>query len=111
RRPLLWLLGTFTLANFVGGTGSVITPLLVKFNLAADWTARGFTYEAALALLGTMSGIGGVAGGVLMSTWGGLKHARIYGVLIPMLLTGIADLVFGLTSLLFVAAAAAPPFS
>ena len=39
RRPLLWLLGTFTLANFVGGTGSVITPLLVKFNLAADWTA------------------------------------------------------------------------
>jgi MFS transporter, DHA3 family, macrolide efflux protein len=111
RRPLLWLLGTFTLANFVGGTGSVITPLLVKFNLAADWTARGFTYEAALALLGTLSGIGGVAGGILMSTWGGLKHARIYGVLIPMLLTGIADMVFGLTSLLFVAAAAALTFS
>jgi hypothetical protein len=111
RRPLLWLLGTFTLANFVGGTGSVITPLFVNFNLAADWTARGFSYEAALALVGTLSGIGGVTGGVLMSTWGGLTRARIYGVLIPMLLTGVADIVFGLTSLLFVAAAAALAFS
>src|SRR5690348_2115795 len=111
RRPLLWLLGTFTLANFVGGTGSVITPLFVKFNLAPDWTARGFGYEAALALIGTLSGIGGVTGGVLVSTWGGLKRARVYGILIPMLLAGIADIVFGLTSLLFVAAAAAFAFS
>jgi MFS family permease len=111
RRPLLWLLGTFTLANFAGGTGRVITPLLVKFNFAADWTARGFSYETALALVGTLSGIGGVAGGVLVSTWGGLERARVYGVLIPMLLTGIADIVFGLTSLLSVAAAAALAFS
>ena len=111
RRPLLWLLGTFTLANFVGGTGSVITPLVVKFNLAADWTARGFSYEAALALVGTLSGIGGVTGGILMSTWGGLKRARVYGVLVPMLLSGIADILFGLSSLLFVAAAAGLAFS
>jgi MFS family permease len=111
RRPLLWLLGTFTLANFVGGTGSVITPLLVKFNLAADWMGRGFNYEAALALVGMLSGIGGVVGGVLMSTWGGLKRKRIYGVLIPMLCTVVADIVFGLTPLLFVAAAAALTFS
>ncbi len=111
RRPLLWLLGTFTLANFVGGTGSVLTPLLVKFNFASDWMARGFTYEAALALMGTMSGLGGVAGGLLMTTWGGLKTKRIYGVVVPMLLGGIADMVFGLTSLLFVAAGAALTFS
>jgi MFS family permease len=111
RRPLLWLLGTFTLANFVGGTSSVITPLVVKFNLAEDWTARGFSYEAALALVGTLSGIGGVAGGVLISAWGGLKRARVYGVLVPMLLGGIADMVFGLSSLLFVAAAAGLAFS
>ena len=25
-------------------------PLLVKFNLAADWAARGFTFETAMAL-------------------------------------------------------------
>jgi hypothetical protein len=46
-----------------------------------------------------------------VSTWGGLKRARIYGVLIPMLLSGVANIVFGLTSLLFVAAAAALTFS
>jgi MFS family permease len=111
RRPLLWLLGTFTLANFAGGTGRVVTPLFVKFNLAVDCTARGFSYEAALALIGTLSGLGGVTGGVLMSTWGGLKRARVYGVLIPMLLGGIADIAFGLTSLLLVAAAAGLAFS
>jgi MFS transporter, DHA3 family, macrolide efflux protein len=48
---------------------------------------------------------------VLVSTWGGLKRRRIYGVLIPMLLTGIANIVFGSTPLLFVAAAAALTFS
>src|SRR5262249_45239097 len=45
------------------------------------------------------------------SRGGGLKRRRIYGVLIPMLLTGIANVVFGLTPLLFVAAAAALTFS
>src|SRR5262249_1417388 len=111
RRPLLWLLGTFTLANFAGGTGRGVTPLFVKFNLAADWTAPGLSYEAALALIGTLSGIGGVTGGVLMITWGGLKRARVYGVVVPMLLAGVADVVFGLTSLLLVAAAAGLAFS
>ena len=110
RRPLLWLLATFTLANFAGGTGRVITPLVVKFNLAADWTARGFSYETAFALVGTLSGVGGVTGGILISMWGGLKRARVYGVLVPMLLGAIGDVVFGLTSLLFVAAAAALAF-
>ncbi len=111
RRPLLWLLGTFTLSNFGIGTGSVITPLVVKFNLAADWTARGMSYEAALALVGTLGGIGGLGGGVLITAWGGLARRRVYGVLVPMLLTGVADVVFGLTSLLFVAAAAGLAFS
>jgi MFS family permease len=111
RSPLLWLLATFTLANFVGGTSSVITPLLVRFNLAPDWTARGFSYETALALIGTLSGVGGVAGGLLLIAWGGLKRKRVYGILIPMGVTGIANLVFGLTPLLYVAAAAALTFS
>ena len=46
RRPLLWLLGTFAVANFVSGPIGVFYPLLVKFNLAADWTLRGFTFES-----------------------------------------------------------------
>ena len=57
----------------------VLQPLLVKFNLAADWSARGFTFETALALLGTAFGIGGVVGGFFVSAWGGLKTpARLW---------------------------------
>ena len=36
---MLWLLGTFTLANFAFAPLGVFFPLLVKFNLAADWSA------------------------------------------------------------------------
>ena len=73
RRPLLWLLGTFTVANFVGGPLGVFFPLLIKFNLAADWSTHGFTLETALALLSSAFSIGGVVGGFLISAWGGLK--------------------------------------
>ncbi len=105
RRPLLWLLGTFTVANFTGAPLAVLQPLIVRFTLLADWTARGFTFETALALLGSAAGIGGVAGGILMSSWGGLKRRRVYGVLVPMILAGIAMIILGLSPWLYVAAA------
>ena len=107
RPSLLWLLAAFAVANMAGAPTGVIVPLLVKFNLAADWTARGYTFETALALLGIMSGVGGVVGGLLVSTWGGLKRKRIYGVLIPMLLAGILQVVYGLSPLLVLSAAVA----
>src|SRR5207249_5014664 len=50
RRPMLWLLGTFAMANLIAAPGTVLQPLLVKFNLAPDWRARGLTFESALAL-------------------------------------------------------------
>src|SRR3990172_1316031 len=62
RRSFLWLLGTFTVANFTGGA-LVVQPLLVKFQLARDWAARGFPFESALAALATVGGVGGVVGG------------------------------------------------
>jgi MFS family permease len=104
RRPMLWLLGTFTVANFVVAPSAVITPLLVKFNLAPDWTARRLTFETALALIGTMSGLGGLAGGVFVSVWGGLKRRRVYGVLVPMICGGLAEIVFGLSPFLYLSA-------
>jgi MFS transporter, DHA3 family, macrolide efflux protein len=107
RRPLLWLLGTFTVANLAGAPIGVVTPLLVKFNLAPDWTARGFTFAAALAVLATASGFGGLAGGLLVSAWGGLQRRRIYGVLVPMLGAGAAEVAYGVSPLLFVSAVAA----
>jgi MFS transporter, DHA3 family, macrolide efflux protein len=106
RRSMLWLLGTFTVANFAGAPVVVLEPLLVKFNLAADWAARGFTFETALALVSSALGVGGVLGGVAMSAWGGLKRRRIYGVLIPMIASGVLQMVYGLSPLLYLTAGA-----
>jgi len=105
RRPLLWLLGTFAVANLTGTPVVILLPLLVKFTLVADWLAHGQSYESALALLSTALGIGGVAGGIIISIWGGMQSHRVYGVIIPMLLGGVATVSLGLSPLLYVSAA------
>jgi len=108
RRPsMLWLLGTFSVANFTASPIGVFQPLLIKFNLVADWTARGSTFEQSLALLASVAAVGGVVGGVFISVWGGLKHGRIYGVLLPMIVSGIAEVFFGLSGLVYFSAAMA----
>jgi MFS family permease len=107
RPPLMWLLGTFVVANLAGAPTGIIVPLLVKFNLEPDWAARGYTFEGALALLGVASGLGGVIGGLLVSIWGGLQHRRVYGVLIPMLVAGVLQVIYGLSPFVLISAAAA----
>jgi MFS family permease len=104
RRPLLWLLGTFTAANFFLSVG-VLIPLLVKFNLQPDWASKGFTYESAFAFVSTLFAVGGVVGGVFISTWGGLKRRRIYGVVIPIMVAGLAQIAFGLSPWIYLTAA------
>jgi MFS transporter, DHA3 family, macrolide efflux protein len=104
RKPLLWLLGTFTVANFAGSPLGVFMPLVVKFNLASDWSARGFTFETAFALIGSVGGIGGIIGGVAISTWGGLKSRRVYGVVVALLVQAFAMIALGFSSGLFLAA-------
>lgn len=104
RRPMLWLLGTFTVVNLLNSPVGVFQRLLLKFNLAADWTARGMSFEAALALMATVGSIGGLAGGVLVSTWGGLKKKRVYGVIIPIMISATAVLGLGFSTGLFMAA-------
>jgi DHA3 family macrolide efflux protein-like MFS transporter len=105
RRPLLWLLGTFTVANFVLGPLAVFVNLLIKFNLAADWSARGFTLESALALITSIGAVGGVVGGFFITSWGGLKRRRVYGVVVPIMLAGLAQMVVGLSGWLYLTAA------
>lgn len=105
RPSLLWLLGAFALANLNATPVVVLLPLLVKFTLAADWTARGFTYASALALLTTADGAGGVASGVIISVWGGLKTRRVYGVIVPMFFGGVAAVALGLSPSLILSAA------
>ncbi len=107
RRPMLWLLGTFTVGNLVSAPNGIFIPLIVKFNLAADWTARGFTPETALALLSSIGGVGGVVGGILISVWGGLKRRRVYGVVVAMIIAGLAQVIYGFSGLLYLTAAMA----
>ena len=104
RQPLLWLLGTFTVANFVGGPLDVMMPLVVKFNLAPDWSAHGFAFETAFALIGTVGSIGGVAGGLLISAWGGLKKRRVYGVVVALIFEGLVMIVLGWSPWLYLTA-------
>jgi len=104
RRPMLWLLGTFTVANFAGSPVGVFMPLLVKFNLQPDWSSRGMAFEGALALVSTLFSLGGLIGGIFISTWGGLKKRRVYGVLVPMIIAGMAQMVFGLSPLIYLTA-------
>jgi hypothetical protein len=82
----------------------VFQRLLLKFNLAADWTAQGMTFEVALALLATIGSVGGLAGGLLISTWGGLKKKRVYGVIVPIMISAAAMIGLGLSAGLYVAA-------
>lgn len=104
RRPMLWLLGTFAVINLVGAPMGVYQTLILKFNLAPDWSARGLSFETALALINTFASLGGVAGGFLISAWGGLKSRRVYGILFPMIVAGIAGAGFGLSPLIYLSA-------
>ena len=105
RSPLLWLLGMFTVANLFGSPIFVLQPLLVKFDLAADWAGRGLTFEAALAVLSSVGSLGGVVGGIAVSVWGGLKRKRVYGVIVAMLIAAGAEIILGLSSMLYLTAA------
>lgn len=111
RRPMLWLMVTFTAANLFFSFMSTLRPLMVKFNLAPDWAAGGFTYETALALVSTAIGIGGVVGGLIISAWGGLKTRRVYGVIAFAILAAGAQVAFGLSATLYLAAVASALWS
>lgn len=103
RRPMLWLLGTFAVVNLFGAPVGVFLRLMLKFNLAADWTARGLSFESALALMATAGSVGGLVGGTFISAWGGLKRRRVYGVIVPILINALATLGLGLSAGLYVA--------
>jgi hypothetical protein len=49
--------------------------------------------------------VGGLVGGVAVSVWGGLKKKRVYGVLVPIILVGVAMILVGSTPWIYVTAA------
>ena len=77
---MLWLLGTFTVANYVFPRWAC-SPRCWS---SSTWRRIGrtrMTMESAMAGLSTASSLGGMTGGVLISAWGGLKRQRVFGVL------------------------------
>ena len=100
------LLMGVVLANVIFGFLWVNVPLIVKFNLAADWSSRGWGFEAALAFIVTSSAVAGVIAGFVISAWGGLKRNRIYGVLAGLIGYGLGCALFGFANSIYLAAAA-----
>lgn len=79
RHGLLSLLIFFAVANFIGGfTNVLFTPLILSF-----------TSPAILGTILSLGGIGMLAGGIIMSAWGG-PHKKVKGVIGFSVLSGIA---------------------
>lgn len=92
RRPLLHLQATFLGINFVATLGSVMVAPMVL--------ARSGGNELMLASVTSAMGVGGVAGGALLSLWGGPKR-RIHALLIGMITSGLrGQSLMGLSSTL-----------
>jgi hypothetical protein len=101
--PLLWLLSMFALANLAGAFYAILSPLMVRFTYMAHGTAMGLPFEPAYALLSTVGSVGGVAGGVLLAAWGGLRRRRVLGVVGGMMLIALFLIGFGFAPTLLVA--------
>lgn len=102
RSPLLWLLASFTVGNLAGAVVGVLPPLLLRFNLHGALALHGLSLQSGLAVFSTVSSVGGLAGGLLMSIWGGLRQRRVYGVVIALALGGIAQTILGLSPFWYV---------
>ena len=88
RRSLLGLQMTFFFINLTSTFSAVITaPMLL---------ARSGSDETVLASVQSLGSIGGIVGGLLLSTWGGPKR-RVHGVLLSMVgISLLGEVVMGL---------------
>jgi len=90
RSGLLSLLLFFAAVNLIFTLGPVATSTMILARTAQDAVALG-TVQTAL-------GVGGLAGGVLLSVWGGPKR-RVYGVLGGTLAMAVLGVIpFGLSN-------------
>jgi MFS family permease len=86
RPPLLGLQLMFFGINFLTTLGSTVLPAMVL--------AKTGMSEAALALVRSAAGLGRVAGGLLLSLWGG-PQKRVHGVFLGMALSSLALALMG----------------
>jgi DHA3 family macrolide efflux protein-like MFS transporter len=89
RRSLVLLLGLIVCLNLAHGlAGSLTTPLVL---------ARTGNNSAILGTVESAFAIGGVAGGLAISAWGGFKKKRIRGMFLGWGVSGLVGLIgFGL---------------
>ncbi|GEM83271.1 MFS transporter [Meiothermus hypogaeus] len=103
RPSLLGLQTVFLLGNLVANLGSAI--------MAAMILARTASSETVLATVQSAAGIGGVLGGVLLSTWGGPRR-KVHGVLLGWVLSSFfGSVLLGLGQSVWVWAASAFVFA
>jgi MFS family permease len=83
RPSLLGLQLVFFFANFFAGIGyTLIAPMVL---------ARTMNNELIFGSVQSIGAVGGIIGGVLMSTWGGFKK-RVHGVLAGWIVSGVVGL-------------------
>jgi MFS transporter, DHA3 family, macrolide efflux protein len=89
RRSLVLLLGLILCLNFAHGlAGSLVTPMVLS---------RTGNNAAVLGTVDSAFAIGGVAGGAIISAWGGFKRKRIRGMFLGWGVSGLFGLIgFGL---------------
>jgi MFS family permease len=94
RRSLLHLQLVFFCINFISAFSLVLLPAMILARTGND--------ELILGSVQSIGAVGGVVGGVLLSTWGGPRR-RIHGVLLGMLGTSLlSQIPMGLGRSLFV---------
>jgi MFS family permease len=81
RPSLLGLQTTFLLLNLFATFGQAVLPAMILSRTAND--------PAALGIVRTAAGIGGVLGGLLLSIWGGPRR-KVHGVLGGMVLSSLS---------------------
>jgi MFS transporter, DHA3 family, macrolide efflux protein len=80
RPSLLGIQLMFFFSNLLHGIGNTLLQPMVLARTNNDATQLGWVLTA--------GALGGIAGGIVMSTWGGFKR-RVHGVLIGWMLTGL----------------------
>ncbi|MCY1702296.1 MFS transporter [Deinococcus sp. SL84] len=105
RPALLVTFLTFAALNFAAAPLAPLEPLLVREQLAADLARYGLSVTAGLALIGTVTAVGGLLGAALMTVWGGLNRGRGWLIFGLCAVSSAAQIVYGLSHSLWLTAA------
>jgi DHA3 family macrolide efflux protein-like MFS transporter len=88
-KALLVLFVIGAIINFVAVPGEMLLPMLVKVRLGGDVLKLGW--------LGTAFGSGVIAGGLILSAWGGFKK-RIATIFMSFVMYSVVVFIFGFTT-------------